>query len=79
MLSCQTRTEIVTRSLSLGLNPMQTRLFAEQTLEKMVPAVDALPEDEGQRVAEGLGLKLKARNANRAAMFGTRNNWGSGQ
>lgn len=64
MLSCQTRTEIVTRSKSLGISEMQLRLKAEEVLGKMVPNIDCLAEDEGQRVGDEIELILRNRRAN---------------
>lgn len=67
MLSCQTRTEIVTRSKSLGISEMQLRLKAEEVLGKMVPNIDCLAEDEGQAVGDELELLLERLRANRDA------------
>lgn len=64
MLSCQTRTDILTRKSLLKWSSMQVRLKAEEVTGHQVWNLDHLAEDEGQALVDELELRLKMRRAN---------------
>jgi hypothetical protein len=67
MLTSQTRTEIVTRSETLGLTPGMLRLKSDEVTGRIVPNIDCLDEAEGQALGDALELILWNRRANQRA------------